>query len=147
MIKIKNFWNLKIFILAFEISLAFCFFMGIFVNNVRIENYNQGKYYYINRGFPISWAGVSKQFYSTDFPIVKVPFLTKEINSDFYVKIIDFSIFLPLFLVILIGNYFLIFNFVKKIKSKKIFKIVLFLNYIFWIIADIFLYFFWFPRI
>lgn len=146
--KYKKFWNLKAFILAFQIAFIFCFFIGIFWNHpVRVEVFNENSWYYINRGYPISWAGVSKPFLSVDPPIIKAPFLTSEIYGDTYDKIIDLSIFLPLFLGVLLVAYPITFVFSKAAEENKSFNIILVPSFILLALGCIFFYFFWFPRI
>src|SRR5450759_4365256 len=108
----REFWNLKVFIIAFQISFIFCFFIGIFVNSLNVTpTFLKNKWFYINRGYPVPWAGVTKPNLSVDFPLIKAPFLTKE--GDYWAKIIDLKIFLPVFLTVLAVAYFVTFVFFK----------------------------------
>lgn len=146
--KSKKLWDLKAFILALQISFIFCFFIGIFWNHpVRVEVFNENSRYYINRGYPISWAGVSKPSLPVDFPIIKAPFLISQIEGDSYAKIIDLSIFLPLFLAVLLIAYPITFVFSKASDDNKALNIILIPSYIFLTLVCIFFYFYWFPRI
>jgi len=151
--KIKNYFNFKIFVLAFQMAFIFCFFIGIFWHSpVRIAVYNENSHYYINRGFPISWAGISDLFLKVNFPIIKAPFLAIKDEGKNLVKVIDLSVFLSLFLSVFLVNYiifFILYFFIfSKDKDKdKIAKIVLAPVYIFLTLVCIFFYFYWFPQV
>lgn len=145
---LKKFWNLRAFILAFQIAFVFCFFIGIFWNHpVRVEVFNDNRWYYLNRGYPVSWAGVSKPSLSVDFSVIKAPFLTNGIYGDTYDKIIDLSIFIPFFLAILFLTYPIGFVLSKAAEENKSFNIVLIPVLIVLTLGCIFFYFFWFTRI
>ena len=141
---IKKFWNLKAAILAFEIAFIFCFFTGTFHNpgknlgwHSRIEVFNEQSWYYINRGlFPTSWAGVSWIEKTIDFPIIKMPFLTRKeyYSGKEFNKIVDLGVFTQLFLTVLVIAYLIAFPFGKAVQENKS------LNYIF-IPATIILFF------
>lgn len=141
-------WNLKAFILAFQIAFMSCFFIGIFHNYTRIEKFTSDSWYYINRGYPIPWAGVSKSSLSLDFPIIKAPFLTREFYGNTHTKIIDLAIFLPLFIIVLIAAYPIGFILSKAVEENKFLNIIILIpSYILLTLGCIFFYFFWFPRI
>lgn len=152
MTKFKKFWDIKAFVLAFEVAFAFCFFLGIFWHYpTRSEELNQNRWHYINRGYPISWAGVTKSSLPVDFPLIKAPFLERQIFGDSYTKIIDLSIFFPLFLVVFLTIYSFTFIISKAAKENENLKVFLMPFYLFltavFTVACIFFYFFWFPRI
>jgi hypothetical protein len=143
-----NYWDLRAFILSFEMAFVFCFFIGIFWNPpVRMEVFNERSWYYINRGYPISWAGVSKPNRTVNFPIIRAPFLTNEISQDKYDKIIDLRVFIPLFIAILLGSYVIAFIFSYFAKKNKFINLILVSNIVILIFISIYSYFFWFPRI
>lgn len=146
--KLKKFWNLKAVILAFLIAFAFCFFMGIFSNSKGIKpTFTVNRWFYISRGFPVAWAGVTKPDLEVDFPIIKAPFLISEIKGDKYNKIINLSVFAPLFLSVLLIVYPFAFIISKASDENKSLNIFLVPIYFFLTIVCIFFYFFWFPRI
>lgn len=140
--------KLKTLIITLQLTFVFYFFIGIFWNPpVRMATFNEKNWYYINRGYPISWSGVSKAAATVNFPIIKAPFLTKKIYGDQYAKIIDLSIFLPLFATTFIGFYATINLVSRFIKKGKLFKNIFVPTFIFLTMLCIFFYFFWFPRI
>jgi hypothetical protein len=143
----QNFWNIHVFVLAFLITFIFSFFIGIFVSPVRIQVFGEDQWYYINRGYPTSWAGVSKVHLPVEPPIVKAPFISAEIMGDTYHKIIDLRVFLPFFLAVLLFAYPLTFAVYKFIEESRYSHIVLKVLYVGLTLACIFFYFFWFPRI
>lgn len=145
---IKRFLNLGTFILAFQLAFASCFLLGIFWNsNTRSEAFNDSRWYYINRGSPAPWAGISKLSLPVDFPIVKAPFLMSEINGDKFVKIIDLSIFFPLFLKVLLVSYVFAYAFFKAVEKNKDLRKITIYSYTSLVLIDIFSYFFWFSKI
>lgn len=147
---LKKILNLKAGVLAFEISFIFCFFIGIFWNPpITNELFDQNHRFYINRGYPVAWAGISAVDKSVEFPIIKMPFLTKELNIDGskWTKIIDLRIFIPLFLTSFLISYILTFIFAKASEENKAFNIIIVPAYFILLVICIFVYFFWFPRI
>lgn len=146
--KLTKLWNLKAFILAFQIAFSFCFFIGIFANSLDIKpTHTENRWFYISRGYPVAWAGVTKPNLGVDFPIIKAPFLTKSIGGESYAKIINLSIFIPMFLTVLLISYPITFVFSKATEENKTLNIILYPSYVFLTLASIFFYFFWFPRI
>lgn len=147
---LKKILNLRAGILAFEISFIFCFFIGIFWNPpIVTELSDQNHRFYLNRGYPMAWAGVSAADKKVEFPIIKMPFLTRELVFDGskWTKIIDLRIFVPLFIKIFLISYALTFIFVKAGEENQAFNIVLIPAYYILLAICIFMYFFWFPRI
>lgn len=147
---LKRALNLKAGILAFEISFIFCFFIGIFWNPpITSELFDQNHRFYINRGYPTAWAGVSAVDKNVEFPIIKMPFLTRELIFDGskWTKIIDLRIFIPLFITIFLISYAFAFIFAKASEENKAFNIILIPAYFILFTISIFVYFFWFPRI
>ena len=142
--QIKNFFNLKVFVLAFLVSFIFCFFIGIFWNH-NIKNKN-GEYY-INRGYPVAWAGVTTNKIKVNFPIVKAPFILKSNEPNAYVKIIDLGVFVPLFMGMFIINYPVQFVIYKAVKENNKLIGILRLYFGLLLIGCGYFYFFWFPRI
>lgn len=145
--KYRNLWNLKAFIIAFQITFIFCFFIGIFSNSLNTApTIYKNKWFWINRGYPVAWSGVTLPKLSVDFPLIKAPFLTRE--GDYWAKIIDLKIFLPLFLSVLAVVYTVVypvtFIFLKAAGENKFFKIILAQVYILLTAACIFSYFFLF---
>lgn len=146
----KKILNFKAGILAFEISFILCFFIGIFWNPpITTELFDQNRRFYINRGYPIAWAGVSAADKAVEFPIIKLPFLTETMSEDGskWTKIIDFRIFFPLFITIFLISYVFTFIFVKASEENKAFNIILVPAYFILLTICISVYFFWFPRI
>jgi len=145
----KRIWSGRIFILSFQIAFAFCFFIGIFWHHpVRGEKFNDRNWYYINRGDPISWAGVSRADKQVDLPIIKAPFIRQTLeDGQHYDKIIDLTVFLPFFLIMTAAGYYFLTTFFKNQinnkKSNKVFSI----SFLILLFFDYFFYFHWFPRI
>lgn len=147
---LKKILNLKAGILAFEISFIFCFFIGIFWNPpIATELFDQNHKFYINRGYPTAWAGVSAADRKVEIPIIKMPFLTRELVFDGskWTKIIDLRIFAPLFIKTFLISYAFTFIFVKASEENKAFNIALIPAYYILLTICTFVYFFWFPRI
>lgn len=146
----KKILNFKAGILAFEISFVFCFFLSIFWNPpITTELFDQNYRFYINRGYPKAWAGVSMENKSVAFPVIKMPFSTRELvsNGSRWTKIIDLSIFLPLFLAVFLLSYPVTFVFAKASEENKALNIILIPSCVILAFACIFFYFYWFPRI
>lgn len=115
------------------------------MNSPFTELYDNSHYFYINRGYPTPWSGVSGINKVVDFQIIKAPFLITYYPN--YVKIIDLGIFIPLFIKTLLISYIFSFFFVKVIERKKYVKLILIPTYLVLLFACIFFYFIWFPRI
>jgi len=153
--KSHTFWNFKTCILSFQIAFILCFFLGIFWNlegnphSIKTQVYNQNHRYYINRGLPIPWAGISASDKSVGFPIVKAPFITKTLSEDGsrWNKVINLKVFIPLFSFLFLISYITLFLFNKILgKNFKAFGIFTLAASILFLVS-IFTYFFWFPRI
>lgn len=143
--KYKKFWNLKAFVVAFQISFIFCFFIGIFNNSINTApTIYKNRWFWINRGYPVAWSGVTLPKLSVDFPLIKAPFLTRE--GDSWAKIIDLKIFLPLFIAVLVVAYPFIFVSFKAEENNESFNLILISGYILLTFACIYFYVFWFPR-
>lgn len=139
----RKFWNIKAFIIAFQISFIFCFFIGIFNNSMNTApTIMKNKWFWINRGYPVAWSGVTLPNLSVDFPLIKAPLLTRE--GDYWAKIIDLRIFLPLFLTVLAIAYCVIFVFFKIVEENKFFRTILIPIYVLLTLGCIFFYFFLF---
>lgn len=146
--------SLKASILAFEIAFIFCFFIGIFWNTSTasskiVETYDENHRFYINRGYPIAWAGTSALDKKVDFPIIKVPFVTRILRDDGskWNKIIDLKVFLPLFASVFLISYIFTFLFINTIKKSRYLKYILFPIYTVLLLLGIFVYFVWFPHV
>jgi hypothetical protein len=146
----KKLWNWKAVVLAFEIAFIFCFFVGIFYNPPIITKlYDIKHQFYINRGYPVAWAGTSAINKAVEFPIIKAPFLMMKSWADEskWSKIIDLRIFIPLFMTALLISYTASFPFAKASEENKNLNFILFPTYFILLIGCIFFYFFWFSRI
>lgn len=146
----KTLLNFKAGALAFGISFVFCFFIGIFWNPpITTQVYDQNHRFYINRGYPAAWAGVSQANKSVELPFIKAPFLTRKlwIDDSSWVKVIDLRVFTPLFAAAFIIAYLVAFPFAKASEENKSFNIILIPSYILVFLLSVFVYFFWFPRI
>lgn len=146
----KNLFNFKALLLALEIALAICFFSGIFWNPpITEEVFDSNHRYYLNRGYPKAWAGVSAIDKTVEFPIMKAPFLIRELGEDGskWTKIIDLRIFLPLLLIVFLVAYLPSFLIAKASEENKSLNFILIPSYFIFLLACIFFYFFWFPRI
>jgi len=136
-------WNLKAFILAFQVAFTVCFFIGIFSKSVRISLFNDTHWYYINRGYPISWAGVSRVDRIVDFPIIKAPLLAQ----GTFVKIIDLSIFTPFIFSMQLLFYPIELIWVRATAENKSLSFFINSSFVLLTLTCIFFYFFWFTRI
>lgn len=146
----KKLFDFKATLLAFEIAFAFSLFLGIFWNPpITEELFDKNHRYYINRGYPKAWAGVSAIDKEVEFPIIEVPFLVREMREDGskWVKIIDLRIFFPLFITIFLVAYLPSYIIAKASEENKSLNYISIPTYIVFLLACIFFYFFWFPRI
>ncbi|KKS13202.1 hypothetical protein A2617_02725 [Candidatus Daviesbacteria bacterium RIFOXYD1_FULL_41_10] len=148
-------WNFKGFILAFEMTFFICFFSGIFWN-MRLERsnyphlYNEKSWYYLNRGLPVPWSGVSLAGRSVDFPIIKAPFIEKSGSFDDptkFNKIIALNVFIPLFTILFLISYIFMFIFGRASNENKSLNKIVYPAIFILFFFCIFIYFFWFPRI
>ena len=136
--------------MALEISFIFCFFMGVFWNPpITVEKYDQKHQYYINRGYPKAWAGVSASDKDVEFPIIRAPFIISRepFEGKEFNKIIDLRIFLPLFITVFLVVYMFAFFFGKASDENRSLNVILIPIYLILFLACIFFYFFWFPRL
>lgn len=141
-------FDYRAFGLAVIIAFSITFFLGIFYNPpIKIAKYTGSSWYYVNRGYPIAWAGVSKNGMVVDFPVVKAPLLTNERYGDIYEKVIDLRIFIPLFAVLLIPGYAISRIISKAVKENRRLLVFQVICYAVFTLAAIYSYFFWFPRI
>ena len=144
--KSRGFSNTKVFVLALQAAFIICFFSGIFWHHpVRIQVFDQDSWYYINRGYPVSWAGVSNPSFPVDFPVVKALFLMREVDGGRYEKVIDLGVFLPLFLVVLLMVYPITLAFFKAVENNRLSSRVFVLSFVLFTLGCIFSYFIWFP--
>lgn len=147
---LKHLFQAHAAILALIISLTIVFFVGCFANPpVNMDASFSGKYwYYINRGYPLAWAGVSLAGTKIDFPLVKMPFLSADDGrGTALVKIIDLSGFMPIFLGVFLISYIPSFILAKAVdENKNLLPFLIGLD-IFITAIGIFIYFSWFSRI
>lgn len=148
--KIEKLLIIKGGILALELAFIFCFFIGIFWNPpIATEVYDQNHRFYINRGYPIAWAGTSATDKNVELPYIKAPLLTQKLSIDGseWNKVIDLKIFTPLFISAFLVFYLLSFPFAKASDENKSLNMVLIPSYVVLALLCIFVYFFWFPRV
>lgn len=146
----KKLLNLKAVVLALSVAIAYCLFTGICWNGTKPykSEFNQSHWYYLSRGGPQAWSGVSLESLNVPFPIIKAPFL---VYGGKFRKIIDLGRLAPVLLTVFLIAY--VFSFLIIKGTKKIIKKseILYLIYIplqlFLLMASIYLYFNWFPRI
>jgi hypothetical protein len=135
-------------ILAFEITFIVCFFTGVFWNPpIRIEIFDPLHRYYINRGYPKSWAGVSRADKIVPIPFVKLPYTGTWMDGVLWVKIIDLRIFVVLFAAVFIVAYFFAYQIVKYDGRLKFMKTLQHLLVLALLFICIVVYTQWFPRI
>ncbi len=115
------------------------------MNSPFTEKYDNNYYFYINRGYPTPWSGVSAINKELEFPIIKAPFLVTYYSN--YVKIINLKVFIPLFIKTMLISYIFSFFFIKAIEGKKYIKFILIPIYFILFVVSIFTYFIWFPRV
>ncbi|MDR0463157.1 MAG: hypothetical protein LBG64_02980 [Pseudomonadales bacterium] len=115
----KKIWNWKILILTIPLALTICFLAGAFMGTpIRLIFPNDNSCF-INRGIPIAYAGVCNPSLTIDFPIVRAPFIILDVLGDTYYKIIDLSVLMPMFLVMLIPTYVTILYLKKKLEINN----------------------------
>jgi hypothetical protein len=146
---VKKFFIIKAFLVSLIVSISFCFFSGIFWNSSKPykAEFNQNHWYYLNRGIPKIWSGVSKSNSSVNLPLVKAPFLESNLEGEKYNKIIDLSVFIPLVLIVILLVYPFSFIIVKASEENKDLNFFIIPAYVFLGLLLVFLYYFWFPRI
>ena len=135
-------------LLALELTFIICFFTGVFWNPpIRVELFDPQHRYYINRGYPKSWAGVSRADKTVPIPFVKLPYTGTWMDGVLWVKIIDLRVFVVLFAVVYGVAYFFAFQ-IATYKSKlKFLTTVKQLVLIALLLICIVIYTQWFPRI
>lgn len=118
---VKKLFSRKATILTLGIAFIICFFLGSFANAPKTMDQSfDGKYwYYINRGYPVAWAGIALTNSQIEFPLVKMPFLTRNNDGKEFVKIIDLKIFTPLLLITFFLSYLPAFIFAKAVNENK----------------------------
>jgi len=146
---LKRFLNSKTLFIALETAFIFCFFTGIFWNPpIIIKQYDYNHRFYINRGYPVAWAGVSSIDKEVEFPIIKAPFLARDLfDNSRWVKIIDLRVFAPLFTGLFLISYILLFFVTEIIERSRYKNTILIPIYFILSLACVFFYYFWFPRI
>lgn len=142
---------LKTTLLAFLLTWNLVFFLSIFLNfpYPRRQVHNQDYHYFIHRGYPIPWSGVSNANREVPTPLVKAPFIAKTTykDSQSYIKIIDLNIFSKTFfltfviILVLLSIIFRSASFGKSSSSKYPLMVLSLL------LLGTFLYFGWFPRL
>src|SRR3989338_9957788 len=156
---LNNKLDIKTFVLAIEVSFFFCFFLSIFYNRLLInqsykydlplsrEKGSAQRHFYINRGYPIAWAGVSAINKNVEFPLVKAPFIVSKLSIDGskWSKIIDLKVFIPTFMAMLVIFYRLLLPITKKINAIRHSFFLLAPIYLILLAACKFVYFSWFP--
>ena len=143
--KTQHYTLLKSAVLGFQLSFIICFFLGIFWHYPHlVQEFTQTRWYYLNRGGPLLWSGISMLNRSVPFPIVTMPFLTIHFDGIEHVKIIDLRIFLPFFLILFGLFSFISYKIILLLekRDKVLIKIYVVLT-----ILCLLVYFFWFPRI
>lgn len=141
---------------SFFITVCFTFFIGMFYNPPIITQlYDTNHRYYINRGYPIAWSGVTRSDMTVKYPLILAPFLPSMQSSPSivqsgkyrYSKIIYLRIFLPLFIKLYLLVGLLIFPFVMVAQWNAVVRGMLIVFFALSILGSIFSYFYLFPRI
>lgn len=134
--------------LAILFSFVLTFFLSIFWNPpVRQQVMNERSWFYINRGYPVPFAGVSKPDKVVDFPLIKARFILKEIFGVRYQKVIDLRILLPQLFITFVFSFPVWRILVKAIEENSKLSIFLVAAYSLLGFLCYFFYFHWFPRI
>jgi hypothetical protein len=141
--------SLKSLILSLLFSLVLIFFFGVFMNGPMRVEYSQEHHFMINRGYPQAWAGVTALDKPLEFPLVKAPFLVKQVGvqDDLVTKIIDLKLLAKyVFWVTLFFSpfIFIFFKFLEKNSKEK--DVFIFLTTLFLILFFL-IYFLVFPRV
>lgn len=140
----KKYFRWKLVVVAMELAFTGCFFIGIFSNSsLRMPTFKKNQWFYINRGYPVAWAGVTKENFSVDFPLIKAPLIYRTIESEGFNKIIDLRIFGFLYLIFLVASYPVVYFFYRAVMTERGLTVVTWLL----LLPCLLFYFLWFPRI
>jgi len=135
-------------VIALEVTFIICFFTGTFWNPpVRIELFDPLHRYYINRGYPKSWTGVSRDDKTVSLPFVKMPYTGTWMDGVLWVKIIDMRVFVFLFIALFIVAYYAAYQLDRYYGRLKFMITIKHLLILALAVVAILIYIQWFPRI
>ena len=141
-------WSWKIATVVVLLSLILCFFLGSFANApFAHNNFNERSWYYINRGYPVPFAGVSLASRPVDLPVMKLPFLVRTMGTDTFDKVMDLRVFLPMLLITVVILYPLAFSVIKAFEGMKLYRVTFLPVLIVLILVLVWSYFSVFPLI
>lgn len=143
-------FNFKAFVTAFLIALTLSFSLGIFANAPKdmTESFEGEYWYYINRGYPVAWAGVMLVDTKISLPFVHLPFISLfDGQGTEFGKIIDLSIFVPLILGFLVVFYIPVYFFVKAVDENKKLNLIFVFSNVFIFLLFIYIYLVGFSRL
>ncbi len=139
------------FVFSASSALFAMIFLGLFNNERRIESISalNGDWFIVNRGLFYSWNGVALESSNLALPLVRLPFLfLDDGRGSSLVKILDLSVFLPLYCILFVFSFFVI-HYVLRVEGlsptqeKRNFVTGIFVT----LIGSLLLYFMAFARI
>lgn len=142
--------SFKAILVASLASLAVTLFIGCFANapSTMDQSFSGEYWYYLNRGYPSPWAGVSLASSVVRLPLVRLPFLSPNDGAGTaLVKILDLSKAMPLFLTFLFIAYIPSYIFDKATEENKQLNPFLTVVASMLVVANLFIYFFWFSGV
>lgn len=81
------------------IALFFTMMMGIFYNKVSESNFTSAYHYYIHRGYPTAYFGISAVDAKVPAHVVKIPYFKKQVSAGTEViKVLNIHTFLISFM-------------------------------------------------
>jgi hypothetical protein len=117
--KLVKRYLLNTVLLLFLFSLFLSLFTGVFVNTVDSNHSIDPYHYYIHRGLPIPFSGLTRQGFTPPYPIMTLPFFSEKLDKDTFIKSIHlFKFFQSL------GFYMLLsllpaLSFANMIRTRK----------------------------
>jgi hypothetical protein len=106
------------FLLWVMMSLFFTFLTGVFANTVDLEKYTNPYSYYIHRGIPIPFSGVTRYGSTPSYPVITLPWFTEKLNNDTFIKSINLVKFLQAFAFYFALSLLPAFSLASTVKTK-----------------------------
>jgi len=144
---INSLWSLQATLIALSLAVFITFATGIFMSSVRVQKYTDTHWYYINRGVPTAWSGVSNPGSQVDFPIVKAPFISVTAHGERFDKIIDLQVFLPVFAIATLVSYVIAQFYFRVISASPLGRKLVIELFLFCLGFAALMYFLLFPRV
>lgn len=116
------------FILSLSLSVFVFMLLGAPASGMREPQMQNGKHwYFLNRGWPAPWTGVTIESSGLGMPFVKIPGSTKTVGELRLVKIINLKSFVPFFAALTLFFWVLFSYFIRLSKSVLSFGVIFFM--------------------